>query len=108
MARDEGLGELIRGDLADVPGLRENPMFGGVGRLWDSRLLCAACDDGMVARLGKGQEGWAVKLLGIAPMINDGRPMTGWVRAMEDAHGDDTLRTRDPCALAYVPALPPK
>lgn len=109
MARDEGLEDLVRGDLAGVPGLREKAMFGGLAWLLDGHLLCAARDDGMLVRLGKGQDGWAVKTPGISPMINGGRPMTGWVRADEDAYGDDSLRRKlIDAALQFVRSLPDK
>lgn len=109
MARDEGLEELIRGELATIAGLREKAMFGGIAWLLDGHLLCAARDDGMLVRLGKGCDGWALKMAGVRPMINGGRPMTGWVRATESAFGDDALRARlIENALQFVRSLPPK
>jgi hypothetical protein len=109
MARDEGLEELLRADLDSVAGLAETPMFGGRAWLLDGHLLCGAREDGMLVRLGKGSDGWALELPGIGPMISRGRPMTGWVRAQPEAFGDDALRRRLlDSALAFVRALPPK
>src|ERR1700744_6287062 len=109
MARDEGLEELLRTDLAAIPGLSDKAMFGGRVWLLDGHLLCGARDDGMLVRLGKGADSWALALPGIAPMISRGRPMTGRVRAQPGAFGDDALREKllgSP--LPFVRALPPK
>jgi hypothetical protein len=54
----EGLEELLRECLQAEPGLTE--MFGGRAWLLNGNLLCGARDDGMLARLGKGNEDWAL------------------------------------------------
>ncbi len=109
MARDEGLEELLRADLAAAPGLTEKPMFGGRAWLMNGNLLCGARDDGMLVRLGADRDGWALKTPGIAPMISRGRAMRGWVRAAPEAYGDDALRRKLlDAALAFVRALPAK
>lgn len=109
MARDPGLEELIRADLPRGLGLTENAMFGGwVWKLNGHMLLCAR-SDGMLARLGKGGDGWALALPDINQMISAGRALQGWVRAGPAAYGDDALRRKlIAAALAFVSALPPK
>jgi hypothetical protein len=109
MARDEGLEELLRADLEDVDGLTEKPMFGGRAWLLNGHLLCGARQDGMLVRLGKGFDAWALALPGIGPMIMRGRPMQGWVRAEPLAFGDDDLRGKLlRAAVAFVGTLPAK
>lgn len=109
MARDPGLEELLREKLGPLPGLSERPMFGGLALLLDGHLLCAARDDGLLIRLGKDRDGWALGLTGIAPMVQARRPMTGWVWAREEAYGDDALRARlIAAALEFVATLPPR
>ena len=109
MPRDAGLEELIRQELGERSGLSEKPMFGGLAFLLDGNLLCGARSDGMLVRLGKGNDGWALALAGIEPMVMGGRQMNGWVRAGAKAYGDDALRSRLlDAALAYVLSLPPK
>lgn len=94
MARDQGLEELLRQDLAGVSGLAQKPMFGGIAWLLHGNLLCGARQDGMLIRLGKDNDGWALKTPGIAPMMIKNRKMPGWVRASAQVYGDDRLRGR--------------
>lgn len=109
MARDEGLEELLREHLATEPELAEKAMFGGRAWLLNGHLLCGARDDGMLVRLGKGNDGQALETPGIVPMISRGKRMQGWVRAEPMAFGDDSLRRElIDAALAFVRSLPPK
>ena len=109
MARDEGLEELLNDYLEAEPGLTEKAMFGGQAWLANGHLLCAARDDGMLVRLGKDNDGWALKIPGIVPMTSRGRLMNGWVRDASKAFGEDALRRKLlDAALAFVRALPAK
>jgi len=109
MARDEGLEELLRADLGRGRGLSEKAMFGGWAWLLNGNLLCGARDTGMLVRLGRDRDGWALALPGIAPMIMQGRRMQGWVRAGPEAFGDDELRHKLlDAALDFVRSLPEK
>jgi hypothetical protein len=109
VARDAGLEELLREDLEAVPRLQEKAMFGGRAWLLNGNLLCGARDDGMLARLGKDNDGWALEISEVVPMTSRGRRMRGWVRAGPGAFGDDALRRRLlDAALAFVRSLPAK
>ena len=109
MARDEGLEELLKEDLGEEWGLTEKAMFGGRAWLLNGNLLCGARDDGMLARLGKNNDGWALQMPGIVPMFSRGRRMQGWVRAGPEAFGDDALRRKLlDAALTFVRSLPAK
>ena len=109
MTRDPGLEELILDDIGGMPGLTSKPMFGGLAWMLDGHLPCGARDVGMMVRLGKGNDGWALELDDIEPMIMSGKRMPGWVRAGPDACGDDALRRRlIDAAVAFVGTLPPK
>jgi TfoX N-terminal domain len=109
VARDGGLEELLREELEAEPGLTEKAMFGGWAWLLNGNLLCGARDDGMLIRLGRDKEDWALKVPNIVPMTSRGRRMHGWVRAGPDAFGDDVVRRKlINSALAFVRSLPPK
>ena len=95
MARDKGLEELMGDGLASVPGLTEKAMFGGWAWLLHGNLMCAArAEDGMLLRVGKENEAWALEIAGVVPMISRGRRMQGWVRAAQEVYGSDRLRER--------------
>ncbi|WP_454853655.1 TfoX/Sxy family protein [Rhizobium binxianense] len=109
MARDTGLEELIREELGDRPGLTEKPMFGGWAFMLNNNLLCCARNDGMLVRLGKGNDGWALELPGVGQMLSGERVMQGWVRADAVVYGDDELRKRLlDAAIGFVESLPGK
>ena len=100
LARDKGLETLLNDSLATVPGLTQKGMFGGWAWLVNGNLLCAARSDGMLVRLGKENEAWALKIPGVAPMMTRGRQMRGWVRAAPHVYGNDALRQRLVVTLA--------
>jgi len=107
--RNKVLEELLGDDLAQVRGLTDKAMFGGRAWLLHGNLLCGARDDGMLVRLGKGNEAWALSTPGIAPMLMQGRPMQGWVRAVAEAYEDDALRRKLlKAALDFTRSLPKK
>lgn len=109
MPRDQGLEELLNEQLEAMRGLAQKPMFGGWAWLLNGNLLCAARDDGMLVRLGKGKDGWALGRPGIVPMLSRGRCMQGWVRAAPQAWGDDALRQKlVDAALDFNRSLPAK
>ena len=108
MSRDKGLEDLIRADLPAGLELSEKSMFGGWAWLVNGRLALGARSDGMLARLGKGNDAWALTQPDVTAMISRGRAMAGWVRAGPAAYGDDKLRRRlIDAALVFARALPP-
>ncbi|MEO7480308.1 MAG: TfoX/Sxy family protein [Sulfuriferula sp.] len=109
MARDRGLEELIFEELQSIPDITEKSMFGGLAWLLGGNLLCGARDDGMLVRLGKGHDAWALEIPGVVPMLSRGRHMPGWVRASGNVYGEDALRNRlITCAIEFVHSLPRK
>ena len=109
MARDEGLEELVRDELRGVHGLTEKAMFGGLAWLLNGHLLCGARRDGMLVRLGKGQDGWALEHEGVVLMQMGAKQMPGWLRADARAYGDDALRRKLlAAAIEFVRSLPAK
>ncbi len=94
MSRDKGLEAMLNDDLAEIPGITEKTMFGGWAWLLNGHLLCGARNDGLLIRLGKGNDDWALAIPGIAPMISRNKKIPGWVRVAPEACGDDALRQR--------------
>ncbi|WP_299843723.1 TfoX/Sxy family protein [uncultured Roseovarius sp.] len=109
MAYDDGLAELMRGDLADLPGLTEKKMFGGLCFLQHGNMICGVHAGGAMFRVGKENEAQALALDGVGPMTFTGRKMGGMVDADDDAMADDRVR-QDliGLALGFVATLPPK
>lgn len=65
--------------------------------------------DGMLVRLGKHKDAWALQTPGIVPMFSGARRMQGWVRADSKAYGDDAFRHKLlTCARDFVRSLPMK
>jgi TfoX/Sxy family transcriptional regulator of competence genes len=109
VARNKGLEELIDNDLAGMRGITTKPMFGGMAWLANGNLLCGARDAGMLVRLGKDGDAWALKHAGIARAVMGGRTMLGWVRADQSAYADDRLRAKLlHAALEFNRTLPKK
>ncbi|PXA86152.1 cold-shock protein [Nostoc sp. 3335mG] len=110
MARDWLLEEMVRDALGDTRGLTEKAMFGGLCWLLDGRMLCLASAKGLMVRLGKGKDGWALSHPEIVTVLSGGKAMAGWVHVSPDAsREDDALRRKLVAkAIAFVRALPPK
>lgn len=109
MARDQAMERLVTADLAGLDGLRTTAMFGGLAWMWRGNLLCGARGDGILLRLGKGNDAAALARDGVAPMAMGERRMEGWVRlSPEGAHDDSLRRELLAAARAFVETLPPK
>lgn len=109
MASDNGLEVILNDELRLVKGLTQKAMFGGWAWMVRGNLLCGAREDGMLVRLGKDRDSWALAIPGIAPMVMQGRRMNGWVRAASAAYRDDALRGKlVKAALEFNQSLPKK
>lgn len=109
MARDEGLETVVADDLAELSGLRTVRMFGGLAWMLNGNVLCGARHDGVLCRLGKGNDGWTESIPTAAPMVMGERRMEGWVRLSPEGAADDALRARFlAAARQFVETLPAK
>jgi hypothetical protein len=107
MARDAKLEARVECALRDEPGKTQKAMFGGVAWLIAGHLLCAAREEGMLARVGPERNAWALAKPGVAPMVMRGKALDGWVRAAPGA-SEATRKTLIAAALAFVRAMPDK
>ncbi len=109
MVRDPGLETLMRGDLGDLPGLRETPMFGGLCFLLNDHMLCAVRESRGMYRVGLQNEPAALALPDISPMVHGGRARPGYVWAHALAMADGNSRTQlTAMALQNAAGLPRK
>ncbi|QQA44648.1 TfoX/Sxy family protein [Pelagovum pacificum] len=109
MAHDEGSAETLREDLADLPGLTEKRMFGGLCFMVDGNMACGITAERGMFRVGKQHEDEAAAIDGVIPMIHAGRRMGGFVRADLDCIADDDRRGRLMALVrANLATLPPK
>jgi len=109
MAYDEGHATLMREELADIEGISEKKMFGGLCFLLHGNMVCGVHKDGGMARVGKTREAEALEIEGVDPLSFTGRKMGGMVDLSEDLLGDDTRRAQViALALTNAQSLPPK
>lgn len=109
MARDHGLEALLADELRDVEGLTQQGMFGGWMWLLHGHLLCGARTEGLLVRLGRDRDGWALATSGVTPMLSGTRRMHGWVRVSPAAAADAQFRRQLlDGALAFGRTLAPR
>ncbi len=110
MAYDEGLAELMRGDLAEETGISERKMFGGLCFMKDGHMVCGVHKDGAMFRMGKAALDAALAIPRAAPMAFTGRPMGGFIDVAdaEDMADDERRLKWLDMALAHANSLPPK
>ena len=109
MAYDPGLAQIFRDDLAELAGITEKSMFGGLCFMLNGNMLCGVHTGGAMFRVGKQNEAQALGIEGVDPMAFTGRRMGGLVDMDADAFADEGRRAA--ClalALDFVSALPPK
>lgn len=108
MAWDEGLAQVLRDDLADLP-IREQKMFGGLCFLMNGNMLCGIHKGGTIFRVGKPNMAAALAVPGAGPMTFTGKPMGGIIEFSPEATADDARRgTVLALALGFVKTLPAK
>ncbi|EYD71722.1 TfoX/Sxy family protein [Limimaricola hongkongensis] len=109
MAYDEGLAELMRGDLGERAGISERRMFGGLAFMLYGNMVCGVTSHGAMYRVGKDREAEAMRVPGTGPMEFTGKPMGGMVAADEEVMADDDRRASlMRLALDHAESLPAK
>ncbi|MCB1397234.1 MAG: TfoX/Sxy family protein [Rhodobacter sp.] len=109
MAYDPGLAELMREALADMPGITEKRMFGGLVFMLDGNMLCGVHKGGGMVRVGRDNIDAALQVAGTQPMDFTGRPMRGFVDVTDEAVADpNRLSALLQLARRFVDSLPAK
>lgn len=109
MAYDEGLAAMLRDDIAEMHGITEKKMFGGLCFLLNGNMVCGVHSGGAMFRVGKPAQAAAMAIEGAGPMTFTGRKMGGMIDVSDDALSDDTKRNiwMD-MAIKNAASLPPK
>lgn len=109
MAFDEALAERIRAQFADVPGVREQKMFGGLSFLVNDHMCCGLHEDDLVVRVGPDAYEEALDQPHARKMDFTHRPLRGFVYvAPGGTDRDEDLAAWVDRGLTYVRSLPPK
>jgi TfoX/Sxy family transcriptional regulator of competence genes len=110
MAYDQDFANRIRETLADVDGITEKAMFGGLGFLLHGNMAVGIMSTGdLMVRVGADATEEALKRPDARLFEMRGRPMTGWVIVEADA-----VRTKRQLVpwvkrgTAFAASLPPK
>lgn len=109
MAYDEGSAQFIREKLADLDGITEKKMFGGLCFFLNGNMLCGVGKNGGMFRVGKDNEHAAMAIDHAKPFDVTGRKMGSMVSAdhavfVDDAAYDALLAL----AKNFVGTLPAK
>lgn len=109
MAHDEGLLERLRDVMADIPGVTEKKMFGGLCILVNGNMCCGIVNDILMGRVGADQYEECLKLPHCREMDFTGRPLKGMIYVdPEGTSGDDDLRTWVERCMSFMNTLPAK
>jgi TfoX/Sxy family transcriptional regulator of competence genes len=108
MAFDEGLADRIRERLADVPGVTDKRMFGGISFLIEGNMTVAIRGDDLMVRVGVDAVESALLRPGAQLVRMGDRLMRGWVVVDGSVLDDDVLAEWIEQGRAFVATLPPK
>jgi TfoX/Sxy family transcriptional regulator of competence genes len=108
MAYDEALAERVHDLLAELPGVTDKRMFGGLAFLSEGHLTVCVMGDDLMVRVGADAAGEALTRPGTRRFELTRRPMRGWVVVDGAVLDDDVLTEWVDRARAFVATLPPK
>lgn len=79
MAYDQTLANRIREQLADLEGIEEKEMMGGLSFLLNDKMCVGIIKDEMMCRIDPANYDEALEKTGCHEMRFTGKPMKGWV-----------------------------
>jgi TfoX/Sxy family transcriptional regulator of competence genes len=107
VAYDEALSERIRERLADVPGVTDKRMFGGIAFLTNGNMTVGVTGDDLMVRVGPDATDDALRQPGARLFDMTGRPMKGWIVVDGAVLDDEVLTDWIDRARRFVATLPP-
>jgi hypothetical protein len=109
MAFDEVLAERVRATVADVDGVVEKRMFGGLAFVLNGNMAVGVHGDELIVRLAPEDTEDALAEEHVRVFDMTGRPMKGWVLVGPGAIADDEgLGSWVTRGLDFAESLPPK
>jgi TfoX/Sxy family transcriptional regulator of competence genes len=87
MAFNEKLNNRIREALAEISGVEEKKMFGGVCYMVDEKMCMGVMGDEVMCRIGPDAYEDALEKHGCREMVFSGKPLKGYVLVDETACG---------------------
>jgi len=108
MAYDEKLAQQWRNQLADVDGISEKPMMGGLCFLHHGNMLGTTKDKRFMFRVGKESEAKTLKRKGARRAVMGTRQMAGFIHVDASDCNAKAMKAWVDLALAFVGELPPK
>ena len=109
MAYNKELSLRIWNCLADVSGVTEKMMFGGVGFLVNGNMACGVHGENLIVRLSPADGDKALKRPHTRPFDLSGKPMRGWVYVEPAGIASEAdLQDWVNQGIAFARSLPPK
>lgn len=108
MAYSEALAERLRQATADIDGITEKKMFGGICFMLSDYMLGGVETDRYMFRIGKDNEEGIYARPGVKPMDFTGRPMRGMIYVDEAHCKGKAMRGFIELAAEHIATLPPK
>ena len=111
MAYDDGIAEVLRADLADVAGVEEKRMFGGLCFMLNGHMTCGITKDGsLMVRVGPDAYEALLEEPEARHMDFTGKPMKGmlYVNLADCPDAEDGLGRWVQHGAAFTTSLPPK
>ena len=84
MAYNEQLNDRLREVMAELPGVEEKHMFGGVCYMLNGKMCIGIVKDELMCRIGPDAYEGALERKGCREMVFTGKPMNGYVFVSEE------------------------
>lgn len=109
MAYDTDLAKRIRERLAEMPGVTERAMFGGLAFMANGNMVLGPVKDVLIVRVGRDGYEDALREPEAGPMTFTGHSMRGFVQVDVASLDDDAVLDRwIRRGLDFALSLPPK